>query len=332
MQINRQQLLNTLIAVQPAITTRETYTQSSFFCFKCNRVYSYNNELAVSAPTELDFECAVPAQEFINIVNKMNNREIDITLEDNELIIEAGKTTVGLKIQQEVKIPIEHFEKDESHIIYPLPENFKEALAFCNFTASKDRSKPKLCNVHVKDDYVESCDNLRVTRFTLDKKVEHELLIPVHASTQLVKYSPLSFYITQGWMHFVCEDDVHFSCRIDIDNYVDVSPFLRVRGEEIIFPDDMTEGLVRAGIMLKGQDDEKVEIIVGDGILTVVAEGKSGWFNEDYEIDSDIELNFVIHPDFLKTILKVCNTGIVGENLVWFKGDNFVHAVVQVKE
>lgn len=330
MKINRQLLLNTLKAVQPATTSRETYTQSSFFCFKNKRVYSFNNELAVSAPINIDVECAVPAQEFIAILSKITTDDVTIEIDKGELIIEANKIVVGLKIQDKVRIPIDDFNIEDAEL-FTLPDNFSEAVAFCNFTASKDRTKPKLCNVHVVNDYVESCDNQRVTRYTLSDIIGQELLIPISASTHLPRYNPVEFFTTQGWIHFINVEDVMFSCRVDMDSYVDLNPFLQVEGEEVEFPDEMVDGLERASVILKTQEQEYVTVTIQKGNILLDAEGKSGWFNEEFEINSDVEVEFTLHPTFFKSILKLCTTAVVGENMVWFEGKDFIHAVVQVR-
>lgn len=331
MKINRKDLLNTLIKVQPAVTTTETVQQSTYVCFKDNRVYTYNDKIAVSAPTELDITCAVPAQELINILNKFTTESIDIEYDSKQLLIKSGKSEAGLVIQKDIKLPIKDFGYVDDDA-FSLPNDFAKAVNFCVFSASKNKMDGKLNNVHVKYDIVESCDNYRLTRYYMSGELETELLIPVEAAQQLHKYKPIQYYLSKGWMHFVNADDIHFSCRTELLDYVDLDKIMESEGKSLYLPDDLSLGLDRAGVFSKSNMNNIITINIQNNVLMIEARGDSGWFKEEYEIESDLSVEFKINPDLLKVILKYGQDITVCNNMVWFKADEFVHGVVKLKE
>ena len=56
MEVNREGLLEILQRVQPALADVEMLEQSRSFVFTNERVYTYNDEIAISHPCQMDFE------------------------------------------------------------------------------------------------------------------------------------------------------------------------------------------------------------------------------------------------------------------------------------
>jgi len=328
MKINRQAIVNALKAVQPGISGNENIKQSNCFIFDKDRVFSYNNEIAVSYPIKVGFTGAIPAKEFQALINKIKTDEIDLTINEGELRIKGSKAKAGLRLDPEITLPLEELGMPTEWIT--LPDTFCKAVKFCLFSASKDPNKAILMNLHIINQFVESSDNFRVTQYDMGKEAlkafPEEFLIPATAAKDIVLNAPIEYALTQGWIHFANEADVVFSCRYDNSEYPDFTEWLDCDGGTIEFPEEINHLLDCADVL---SDDERIGIFVEDGNLTIYTENESGWYESEpvacgYEGNS---LEFDIQPDFMKVILKFDGTAIIGDHILKFESDNFVHGV-----
>ena len=79
MKITKDELINTLKAVRPGLAAKEIIEQSTNFIFKDNTVATYNDEIMITHPTDLDLEGAVQASHFFTLLNKVKDEEIDLS-------------------------------------------------------------------------------------------------------------------------------------------------------------------------------------------------------------------------------------------------------------
>src|SRR4051812_7080078 len=91
-KIEREAFLQTLEATLPGIVNREIIEQTSCFAFKSGKVYSFNEEMTIRAPSALpdDFEGAVKAAPLMAVLRKMNDSAMTIEVAEKELIL-VGK-------------------------------------------------------------------------------------------------------------------------------------------------------------------------------------------------------------------------------------------------
>ena len=327
MKVNRIKLLEALKAVQPGLANeKEIVEQSKCFVFSDKRVYTYNDEVAVSHPIDIKLEGAVPAKEFYNLVSKIKKEDLDITITDNELLFN-GKSKAGLRLESEITLPINELGIPEKWT--KLPTDFNNGVKLCLFSASKDEGLLVLTCIHVVGDLIESCDNYRVTQFNMGKGASkafpNELLIPASSAKDIVNNVPIEYALNEGWVHFRNEKDVTFSCRYFDGEYPNFDPFLECKGETIEFPKILPEMLDRANVL---SDGERVTIIFDKDELIVSTENENGWFEESTEIKyKGSPLEFDIQPEFMKSILKHEGTIMVDERVLLFENDDFLHSV-----
>lgn len=331
MKLIKAELLSALEIVKPGLASREMIEQSTAFAFLNGRVVTYNDEISISHPVAgIDFDGAVKAEELYKLLNKTKRDEIELTAEENEIRITAGRTKAGITFQAEVKLPLE--ELGEIPEWKPMPERLIEALNFVQFTCSKDMAgQPVLACVHImKKGIVESCDNVRLTRYRTGKvPIEGSCLIPVGNVKELLKYNIIEMSEGNGWVHFRTKADTVFSCRVmSGDEYPDVdkSGILNVEGIAITLPKTIGDILDRAAIF------SNKDYITGDNI-TVSMEGKklkirgqseAGWLEETAKMDYEgPEIVFMIPPAFLKDILNQTNVCTVGDGKLKFMGEHW---------
>ena len=74
MKIKRAELLSTLTALRPGLASKEIIEQSTSFIFSDGRVVTYNDEVAVQHPVDLDIIGAVQGKELFALLNKLKSQ------------------------------------------------------------------------------------------------------------------------------------------------------------------------------------------------------------------------------------------------------------------
>lgn len=329
MKVNRKELLSALDAVMPGIAAanNEKISQSASFVFTKNRVFSYNDEVAVSHPFKLDIKSlAVPAKDFRGLVNKSKAETLELTLDEaGTLLLRVNKAKAGLRCEGVITLPLEELGMPSDW--KALPEKFCDAIKFTLFSVCRDASKEVLTCLHIFDGFIESCDNYRITRYDMgeDVIIDETILLPASSAKEIIKYSPTEYAITAGWIHFRNDSDVIYSCRIYDDGYPDYAPFLQCEGDSVEFPAGLDDVLDRANVL---SDEDRISLILEPGNIVVMSENGSGWFEEEIEAKYEGEpVEFDIQPEFMRRILKFKGCTVIGERVLRFDSDSFVHVV-----
>lgn len=337
MKTNRKNLVDILQAVKPGIAAKEIIEHSTSFIFHNNCIMTCNDEIYVShpLPKELELEGAVQAKEFLALLNKLTDEEIDIECSQSEIKVKGKKSKAGIKLST-----ADNVDDLLSAIGTPkkwqkIPEKFLDGINFCLFSTGNDFTKPLLTCVYCNGEKMYSTDGYRITTFSLsNKKVTETMLIPSNAAAELKSFKPKEFSSTSGWIHFKTTNDVIFSCRTiegefpaaKIDTILENSQ----TGQKAKLPTDLTDALDRAGIFSSTaiKNDSRIKITLDDGLLTVRGEGSIGWFEESSRIRYKGEgMEFEVSPVFLQDILSHTTEVIIGDSLLAFEGENFIHAI-----
>ena len=331
MKVSRKDLLQVLSAVQAGLATKEILEQSTSFVFADGFVYTYNDEIAISAPIDVDFEGAVQAAEFLKLLNKTPDTEIDLEATDAGLVVKSKKYTATIKLAAKILLPIDKLDIPDKWS--KLPSDFAKAVGFCLFSVSTDMTKPALTCIHAFDNRVESTDNYRLTIRKFDKKYFKEpLLIPANAAKELTSFNATQYSAADGWIHFSTDDDVVFSCR----TYLELAfPILEKVIElknpgELKFPADVEEALERTSIFSASalQIEQHITVSLDDKLLTLEGSGDAGKIKETARVRYKGDpCSFKINPGFLSTILKLKSTALVGDSKLRFDDDTFTHVV-----
>ena len=331
MKANRQQLLNQLNQLKPGLAAKELIEQSTCFVFAGGRAYTYNDEIAVSIPTEIkDIEGAVPAKELVSLLQKSDNDDVDLEMTDAGLVIKSGRYKSTLSVQSEIRLPINEIQTPDKW--QALPGKFIEAVKFCLFSVGKDMTKPLLTCIHCFDTYAESCDRFRLTSYYYEGLMTDSILIPGNAAQELCSFAPTHYAILNGWLHFKCKDAL-FSCRTYANaEYPDLSPFLQMpeKCASLSFPTDMQSVLDRAGVFSETQikNDNVVSVRVSENKMLVTASGDKGRYEEPIRIRYAGEpIQFEISPTILSEMLKLGNGVSVTDDKIKFECEDFVHVI-----
>lgn len=340
MKVKRQELLDALVAVRPAVGKDVVIDGANNVFIMGEEVLAYDDEVCISKFIDCEdpnLECAIPEKPLIALLKKLKTETISIKQEQGEIIIGAKRSTAGINIQgipshlANLSIPDDEWTQ--------LPLEFHEALTMCLMSVGSDMSVPVLCNVHFKGKWVESIDNIRATRFTFENELFGDFLLPTEAAKRLVNIRPthFSFDGNDPWVHFYNEETgIVLSARRGSGDFFDLTPIMEVSGDTYHFPTSTREAMDRAAIMAKSEDnvDDAVKFVMKDGELHLSTEGTHGWFEEkiavpDYE---HTDIGFILNPNFFNSELLLTHgitihTNEEGSGVLAIKGKQFVHVV-----
>ena len=313
MKTNRPRLLDQLNQLKPGLAAKELIEQSTCFVFTGGRAYTYNAEIAVSIPTEIEnIEGAVPAKELISLLQKSDNDDVDLEMTDAGLVIKSGRYKSTLTVQSEIRLPINEIQTPDKW--QKLPEDFIEAVNVCLFSVSKDTLiKPQMNCIHCSVSYAESGSGHRLTRCCYaSEKMERDILIPENAATALCSFAPSHYATSNGWLHFRCASTL-FSCRTYAeDSYPNLSQHFEETESETTtfsFPEDMQSILDRANVFAdidKGTySKNSVTVALSEKEMLVTTKGNSGFYEEAIPIQFSGEpMSFKISLFYLLEFLK----------------------------
>jgi len=329
--MDKEKLLNALGVVRPGLSSREIVEQSTHFAFLKGRVATYNDEISISHPLpDFGLEGAIRAEELYQLLAKLPNKELSIERQGNELMLVSGRTKAGFTLQEKIEMPLHEVGEDRDW--KPFPKEVIDDWRFTMFSASKDMSKPVLTCVHVRDDgYLESSDDIRITRKKSRKLGLDTFLIPAASISDLSTYDMSEISSGHGWIHFRNKEGTEFSSRILSKGFPDVSQYLELEGSEITFPRTLDSVLDRAMIFSKARHelDYEVEVTLHSGRMTLRSEGEDTWFEEEvnnrYKGDP---VTFLVNPHLLKEITANVKRVVLGPSTMKFEGKDWEHLVM----
>lgn len=276
-QIDRLEFLAALEAVRPAVADREKVEQGSCVAFEKGRVYAYDDEMCVNGPSGLpeDFAGAVPAKQMIEILKKLDQPELVVSVKKKRLHFasvtegRAGRETLAVRLRDGVSLPYRNVEAPAEWLL--LGDEFAEAVAKVAAVAAKDEDKFVLTCVHITPTHVEASDDGHACRWTLPCPIEGALIRKASAMA-LGKLGVCEASETQGWVHFRTTGDFVVSCRRYEDSFPTelVTRFLSEKGEKLYLPRGLEAAAKCASIAVTDADGEgMVAVRIADGLLTV---------------------------------------------------------------
>jgi DNA polymerase III sliding clamp (beta) subunit (PCNA family) len=305
MKVNREELLKQLESVTAGLSTRETVEQSSCFVFKNKRAITYNDEMACSIDCCLDVEGAIQAMPLLNILRKLKEDDLIITVDNNELHIKGKKRWAGIRLEKEIQLPIDSVEEPGKW--KTLPEKFTEGLAIVEQCAGKEEAFFYVTCIHICPDYIEACDNHQLSRYYMETGVKEPTLVKRDSLKHLIALDMTKFSMTAAWMHFKNPAGLMISCRrYSEEEYPNTGKELKHEGEKIILPKGLKEAAERAQVFSsENPESDVISVKIRPGKIKVEGIGVSGWFRESKKVKYNGEsLSFTITPKLLMELVQ----------------------------
>jgi len=353
MQIDTKKLMSALDTIRPGTDKREIVNQSSFYGFKDDYIYTYNDEITVSTKLKTGIECYVNADDLFNLLNRVNDKEITIDVVnrkkkdkekgsnefDADMVVSGKKfkaTLAGYRksnLRDLKTVDIKDSEFTE------LPDNFIDMLKMCRMSVDTDMSRPALTCIHWLPDKLESCDNFRVTQYKgkFPNVCDDGVLLHKGCIDQLIKFKPTHYCFTgdNEWVHFKIGNACIFSSRIFSGTYPKLDNVAgMIDNETIHFLPSMTDVLQRALIFAKSNDTiagtEQALIEIKGTHVKVAVSAVRGSFSESARIKAKSDFKFEIRIRALIDILSSeFSSAILDEKVerLKFSTDDMIHIV-----
>jgi len=319
MRINRDQLLEALEVVKPGLASKELIEQTTSFAFLDGMVVTYNDEISISHPVEgIEFEGAIKAKELYGLLNRIDKKVVSLSISDEgtELLFNAGRIRSGLRLETDIKLPIDEFNVEGAEWKeIKNPSQLRNSIALCAETCATDMSRLKLTCVDIKNNgVIQGSDGFRFLQCLGEALpfTDDEFLLPAHNAVEVSKFEFSSIMVDKGWVHFKNEDvGSIFSCRFIEEEYVDQNIIENVVQFEdpilLPFPKKMIKMIDLVGQFAERKYimDEKVDVIIEDGHIMLKAETEDtkSWVKNVAAIDTEEKLSFSLTPSLFKNIL-----------------------------
>ena len=307
-EVNREELLKALQAVEPGLSSRGIIEQSDCFIFHGDKVTTFNDEVSCTVKNPLPgIEGVVPAVWLLNMLKERTDKIMKAGLREGSLVFlskQKGRTKrSGIRVFEEVVLPIDSI--DPPNKWKKLPGGFTKAVSTVYQCASLDESQFQMACVRLEPDYLEACDDTQLIRWPMELGLEKGCSIRRDSIKVVVGKGVEKFSSSKSWMHFRSKDGLVLSCRKwEIEEYTDLAHILEIDGEKMKIPPGFVEALKAANVFV---DDvvaiHTIQVTMGDGKVKLRGEGGGGWHEEIMPVKYTGEpISFYASPSLLTTL------------------------------
>ena len=334
-KFDRQELIAVLDKLKPALATKAIVEQTTHYLFMKDRIATYNDEMCCAEKYPIGFSGSVKAEEFYKLLSKSSAKKVDLDLQEGQVKVRVGSSSFGLAYMEEGEAHKKVSSLGHDELKWrPLPEDLKNGLILCSFSASKDMTRPALTGVYVSGDNVLSSDNYRISWYRLHDELRRKFLLPASSVVHLVNYDVNEYCLTDSWMHFR-EGDFVFSTRLLSEEFPEKAKefFPEEVGECFELPQEMGNTLDKALVLLQDDFllDKEVSITFSQNeVVCDVKKKDVGWLTEKTEMEAGPkeDVSIKVNPIFLKEILKkTTKLSVISEDKILFMSDNFKHLI-----
>ncbi len=314
--------------------------QMNSFIFMNGRLFTYNDRICINVDAAgIPITGAVLASELVTFLNRVKNDTIDISQDEKEILLVAGRARVGLVYTKEIQLEGEFkriIKRQKKGTWFELPIDFMSTLKDVANVCSTDQSQPKFTCVYMNGTkgFIAGTDRYRLLKINtpvLQSAFGRDILLPADIISLLSSFEFTHFLLDDGWLHFKTSNGAFVSCRLaEETTFVDIDKAIKAATSTnvIEFPETIKEILQRAEVFLDKADMShgKVAVIVGNKRFTVKASNPTGWFEEDVRVRyaGDV-VEFFINPISLTSIIDTVRTAQITPNFIKFEFEDGVY-------
>lgn len=309
--------------LKPAFKSNDMTGFGKYLYIYNKKAIAYNGNLAIMLDLDLDLEVALPIDEFEKFVNRVKKDEFTIEVDD-AIEMKAGRIKATFARNEDMLAKIKKVHFDEPKEYKTLPEDFLKGLGLVQFSISKDMSRPAYTYMYIHDNKMASTDNFRVSEYTMKSEMD-EVKIPRDTVQYLSKYDLVEYSLNESLIYFKTKDNILIMSEIGNLEFADYQRLFKMEGDLFEFPKETKDLVETVEITVDGISDldKSIDVDIVDGKIIYSSRNEVGEIEGDREIDSDLEFSFKVSPIFLKQILEITDTAIIGEGRMLFETDNF---------
>ncbi|KKN56711.1 hypothetical protein LCGC14_0569400 [marine sediment metagenome] len=338
LKINRSVFLDALTKVKPGLANKEIVEQSIHFILDNDRIWTYNDQLAISHAIKTGITGAVKASEFHALISKIDGDDIWFEQQEGQILIEAEQDSATVNVDPDIKSQGITVPGINSRQWKPLPGNFVDAVRACLFSVSKSLDRPALNCLWVDQDMIISTDRYRASQHVLDAQIEQPFMLPFIAAKEIGNYNPYKVCVEDRWIHFVNKEKTFFSCRVTDGEYpVETAmAIFDAKGKKLTLPDNLDAAIDFADSILVEDFaiDKFVTLTIEPGLITCSGLSSIGQANRRIKGENGYKgarIQVDVNPAFLKEIIGRLDTVVIADRLL-FEGEGFKHVLCLVDD
>ena len=302
LRVKRELFLQRLNEVAPGLSPKEVVEQTRCLVFQDGQIKTFNEEICCRTTSDLpkDFTGAVQAAPLRVILQKLPEDEIILEQREGLLVVKGKGKETGIRMEKEILLPVAAVETPKKW--QTLNTDFTDAVSIVQECAGKDESKFIWTCVHIHPKWMEACDNFQLTRYTLDTGVEKPILVRRDAIKYVPGFDLSEIAETDSWLHFRGRNGLMLSCRRYEDEYQDLSPILKFKGEKAVLPKALIEAAERANVFSEeNTDNNQIMVELRPGKLRIRGEGSTGYHLEIKRLKyAGPPMKFMVSPKLLR--------------------------------
>lgn len=325
MKIDRKELLNRLLCIEPGVLKKDGIQQSDCIILRNGRFYSFHPEIACSILSGLDvsWTAAVRAEKLIQCLKARTTKEVDVSLVEGKLCIRGNGTTT-IPTEPDVVLPIDSVEIPKAWT--RLDQRFSESvnlLVECTTTTKEFLNE---C-VHLHPDYMEACDQIQIVRCLIPGIVKVPKLIRGSSLKHLRQLGMTKVAETENWIHFKNPLGLRLSIiKYGIEqSYPDLTETVEKRGVKIKFPPALDRSINRA--MIFSDESAGMSVVIRDGKMLIDGSSVEGGHSERIETKAP-DIQFRIFPKMLLEVVKNYDRCEITDSTLTVRSRDFVYATV----
>jgi hypothetical protein len=324
MKVNREELLQSLLSVQPGVSVKEVTEQSNCVVFMDGAIVTFNDEISCRCKTHLKIEGAIEAAPLISLLSKLQEDEIEVDVSENKLRIVGKKRRAEMPMQETITLPVDAVEQPGKWL--KLSEEFADAISLVEHCASKDDSLFNITCVHVHPKWIEASDRFQIARYKLDTGIEKSILVRRDSIKHITSMGVTRFCETENWIHFKNPLGLVMSCRRYVDDYPELTAILKMEGTPATLPKGIAQAADIASIFSAANVEDQVMVELRAGKMRLSGEGPSGKYTEVKKLNYQGEpMKFLIAPDLLSEISKRYNDCHISATKLKVNGNKFTY-------
>ena len=160
-------------------------------------------------PISISEEFILPAETFSRSLYKVEDSTVNLIKKKDEVLFKSRRFKAKLPNPPNeytiiIDVPGDDMKK-------PIPEGFSDSLNQLLFSVPKDdKAKESLKGIYYDGEKFYASDNIKLSRFTPNFKLEKDLFIPAKLLEHLIEDKPLAYYLSDNKLWFWFENYVIF--------------------------------------------------------------------------------------------------------------------------
>lgn len=322
MVVKTSELKKAIDKIKPAIKQNDISEFGQYVYITGGHMMSYNGSICVLTKVDLDLNIALPAVEFVQLIDRTSSKEIEFNI-DESIDIKGGRVKANFAINDDILNRVKKLNISIPEEFKKLPSDFLSGVKLVRYSVGRDKTQNHLTYLKVKDNILASTDNFRVSQYSMNGEME-SMKLPQEILEHLLKYSFDSYAVVGNIVYFK-DDETYFMSRLGEVDFVKYEHLFDVEGEKFVFPEKVMDMVSIASITTEGitDIDKVVNIDISNKTIKISSKNEIGSVEVDENIESDINASMVVNSQFMEDILDITKEATISNNLILFKTEKF---------